>query len=253
MDSISQQLVRAAQSLRARVDRLKFGEPVAHVYNPLLYAWEAHEKYLRQYGNNRKRVVFLGMNPGPFGMVQTGVPFGEVQSVRDWMLIQAPVVKPPQEHPRRPIEGFLCKRSEVSGARLWGLFAKRFPRAVDFFDTHFVVNYCPLAFLETSGVNRTPNKLSPAEKRALFAVCDQHLRDVIRILQPEWLIAVGGFAEICARRVFPIGQPKIASILHPSPASPAANRDWAGVATTTLQALGVWPKSIECKRVGNDR
>ena len=36
-----------------------------------------------------KRVVFLGMNPGPFGMAQVGVPFGEVAAVRDWLRIDA--------------------------------------------------------------------------------------------------------------------------------------------------------------------
>ena len=148
---IANELVRAARQLRSAVSDLKFSAPVACVYNPLNYAWPAHATYLRRFGNSRKRVVFLGMNPGPFGMTQTGVPFGEVAAVRDWLGINARSGKPAQEHPRRPIEGFACRRSEVSGLRLWGLFADRFGTAERFFQAHFVANYCLLAFLEESG------------------------------------------------------------------------------------------------------
>jgi len=240
--TISEQLIKAAKALGAEVQGMRFAEPVAYVYNPLTYAWPAHELYLRDFANSRKRVIFLGMNPGPFGMVQTSVPFGEIQAVRDWMKIQAPIGKPHREHPRRPVTGFACARSEVSGRRLWGLFAERFPRALDFFAEHLVVNYCPLAFIEESGANRTPDKLPAAEKRKLFAACDEHLREVVRVLQPEWLLAIGGFAEICAGRVVSPNGPKIATVLHPSPASPAANRNWSGLAAAKLVEIGVWPK-----------
>jgi single-strand selective monofunctional uracil DNA glycosylase len=240
LESTSNQLIRAARTLSSEVSRLKFAAPVAYVYNPLDYAWRGHEIYLSKYGDSRKRVIFLGMNPGPYGMVQTGVPFGEVQAVRDWMKIETPIGKPPREHPKRPIEGFACRRSEVSGRRLWGLFIKRFPQTADFFSEHFVVNYCPLAFLGETGANHTPDKLPASEKVGLISACDKHLREVTRILQPEWLLGVGGFAEACAQRVFPGRSPKLASVLHPSPANPAANRDWAGQATAKLEELGIW-------------
>jgi len=240
LDSITNQLIRAAKTLGEEVDRLRFAPPVAYVYNPLHYAWGGHEEYLQRFGNSRKEVIFLGMNPGPFGMVQTGVPFGEIQAVRDWMRIEAAIDKPIREHPKRLVLGFACKRSEVSGRRLWGLFAKRFPRAQDFFNDHLVVNYCPLAFLEEGGANRTPNKLTAGEKRKLFSACDEHLREVVRILQPKCLVAIGGFAEVCARRIILGSEPRIVTILHPSPASPAANRDWSGLATAKLEEAGVW-------------
>jgi single-strand selective monofunctional uracil DNA glycosylase len=195
---------------------------------------------LRRFGNGRKRVVFVGMNPGPFGMVQTGVPFGEVAAVRDWLDISAIIEKPAREHPKRPVEGFSCQRSEVSGRRLWGLFAIRFGKAEEFFQEHFVANYCPLAFLESSGCNLTPDKLPARELQPLLAACDEHLRRVIEVLQPEWLIGIGDFAERRARIVFPEPPPKVGKVLHPSPASPVANRDWAGQAMRQLQALGVW-------------
>ncbi len=187
-------MIAATERLRDAVEKMKFIAPVTHVYNPLNYARRAYEIYLRRYGNRRKRVIFLGMNPGPFGMAQTGIPFGQVAAVRDWLGISARIDKPQREHPRRPVTGFDCHRSEISGERLWGLFAKRFGPAEKFFREHMVMNYCPLAFLEETGRNRTPDKLPPAERKALFAACDEHLREVIRILEPEWLIGVGDFA-----------------------------------------------------------
>jgi len=237
---ISDALVAAAKKLAAAVRDLKFGAPVAHVYNPLTYAWAPHELYLRRFGNSPKRVIFLGMNPGPFGMIQTGVPFGEIRAVRDWLKIESTVGKPARQHPRRPILGFACHRSEVSGQRLWGLFADRFRLPHRFFAGHIVMNYCPLAFVESSGRNRTPDKLPAPEKAALFAACDQHLRQIVAALQPEWLIGVGDFALKRARAALPIGPIKLARILHPSPASPAANRNWALLATRQIQDLGLW-------------
>ncbi len=230
----------AARRLNRALAQLQFAAPVTHVYNPLVYAWPAYEAYVRAFANRRKRVVFLGMNPGPFGMAQTGVPFGEVAVVRDWLGIQRPVGKPQREHPRRPVAGFACTRSEVSGRRLWSLFREKFGTPERFFTDHTVMNYCPLAFLEDTGRNRTPDKLSIVEKAALFAACDEHLRKIISALRPEWLIAVGDFAFKRAREVFPEGTPKLRRILHPSPASPAANRNWLAVAARQLTEMGIW-------------
>jgi single-strand selective monofunctional uracil DNA glycosylase len=236
----SQELIRAAETLRDAVNQLTFGPPVAYVYNPLLYAWRSHQEYLDRYGESPKRVVFLGMNPGPFGMAQTGVPFGEIDAVRGWMSIEQPIHSPSRTHPKRPIQGFACKRSEVSGRRLWGLFARRFETAEEFFREHFVANYCPLAFLEKSGCNRTPDKLPAQESAALQSVCDEHLRRMLEILQPQWLVGVGQFAAERARLAGVPSTVQVGTILHPSPANPASNRDWEGTAVRQLQRLGVW-------------
>jgi single-strand selective monofunctional uracil DNA glycosylase len=233
-------LIAETLRLRTAVNELKFTAPVTHIYNPLNYAWRTHEIYLRRYGNNPKRVLFLGMNPGPFGMAQTGVPFGQVVAVRDWLGIQAKIDHQPDEHPKRPVTGFDCPRSEISGQRLWGLFAKRFGAAAKFFQEHMVMNYCPLAFLEQSGRNRTPDKLPTNERTALFAVCDEHLLQIVRILEPDWVIGVGDFAAKRAREVIVNSPPRIGQILHPSPANPASNNDWAGTASAQLQKLRVW-------------
>jgi single-strand selective monofunctional uracil DNA glycosylase len=238
-ESTADRLVGAAALLRDEVDRLPFASPVTHVYNPLRYAWDAHEAYLRKFGDSRKRVVFLGMNPGPWGMAQVGIPFGEVGAVRDWMGIETEIAKPEREHPKRPVEGFRCQRSEVSGRRLWGLFKERFGPAEGFFAEHFVINYCPLVFMEESGRNRTPDKLPPAEQATLNEACTRHLRSVLDALQPTWAIGVGKYAERCLLDCAPLDV-RVGTILHPSPASPIANRDWPGSATEQLLSLGTW-------------
>jgi len=232
-------LVDISRGLSARVSTLRFAAPVCCVYNPLEYARAPHELYLRRYGGGTKEVLLLGMNPGPFGMAQTGVPFGDVAMVRDWMGISAPVAKPADEHPKRPVLGFECRRSEVSGARLWGWARERFGTAERFFERFFVVNYCPLAFMEEGGANRTPDKLPAAEQQAVQAACDDALRAVVRLLEPRLVIGVGGFAERRARAALADEGVAIGTILHPSPASPLANRGWAPAVERQLQALGV--------------
>ena len=240
-NSNARELIRAAKQLSSSVDQLAFDEPVTHVYNPLSYAWRAHEAYLSLVGSDIS-VLFLGMNPGPWGMAQTGVPFGEVNAVRDWLGIEQPVGKPPREHEKRPVEGFDCPRSEVSGRRLWGLFQERFETPEKFFESHFVANYCPLVFMESSARNRTPDKLPAAERDRLGAVCDAHLAEVIRILDPEHLVGIGVYAEACLKRAVQDveAKAKVVRILHPSPASPAANKDWAGKVTAQLKKAKIW-------------
>jgi single-strand selective monofunctional uracil DNA glycosylase len=233
-------IIASAQRLRDDVRGLKFAPPVTHVYNPLDYAWAGHEAYVRAFAAGPKRVIFFGMNPGPWGMVQTGVPFGEVNAVRNWMKLRAQIGKPDPEHPKRPVLGLDCPRCEISGQRLWGLFAKRFGDAPNFFAEHFVVNYCPLAFMEESGLNRTPDKLPKPEVEKLFAACDRHLQRVVEVLKPEWVIGVGGFALKRAEETLRSGIIKVGAIPHPSPANPAANRNWAEMATDALRKLRVW-------------
>jgi len=237
MSSIAAEMQAAARRLAEECGALRFASPVTHVYNPLDYAWAAHRQYVDRYGATRKRVVFLGMNPGPFGMTQTGVPFGEVRAVREFLGIVAAIGRPAVEHPERPVQGFACKRAEVSGSRVWGLVAARWGSAAAFFTGHYVANYCPLVFLEESGKNRTPDKLPGGERAALTVACDRHLRRVVVLLEPEWVIGVGGYAEKQAETALGTGGPKIGRILHPSPASPAANQGWAAAAE--LQALGI--------------
>lgn len=232
-------LLRASDELCREIARLRFGPPVTHIYNPLEYARESYAEYLRRFGQAPKQAVFLGMNPGPFGMAQTGIPFGDARLVRDFLRIEAPIGRPTREHPGRPVLGLACPRSEVSGSRLWGLVRDCFGTPERFFERHFVANYCPCCFMEESGRNRTPDKLPRAEREPLLEACDRHLRRVVAALSPRFVVGIGAFAAERARHALE-GQPVVVGqVLHPSPASPLANSGWAAKVRAELRALGV--------------
>ena len=232
-------LVKISKNLAEELDQLKFSPPVVHVYNPLRYAWKPHQEYLTRYGSSGKTAVLVGMNPGPWGMAQTGVPFGEVAVVRDWLQITGAVDSPANEHPKKRVEGLACRRSEVSGKRLWGMIRERFIDPACFFSDFFVLNYCPLLFLNGQGVNLTPDKLPGAERGSLLKACDLALRYSVEHLQPEYVIGVGNFAAVQAEIALQGVPVTITKILHPSPSSPAANRGWQEVALRQLTESGI--------------
>ncbi len=231
-------LVRTTRALCRAVDALSFSPPVTHVYNPLRYGRAPFEQYLARFGTAPGRVILLGMNPGPFGMVQSGVPFGEVGLVREFLGIDAPIGRPRIMHPRRPVEGLACTRSEVSGARVWGWARRRYGTAEQFFARFFIMNYCPLAFLEESGRNRTPDKLPRSERDPLFAACDRALVRTVEALAPRMIVGIGAFARERAQQALGDTVP-VGMVLHPSPASPRANRGWEAQAEADLTALGI--------------
>jgi single-strand selective monofunctional uracil DNA glycosylase len=237
--------------LAREVAGLRFARPTACVYNPLVYARRPHETYLRTYAARGVDAILVGMNPGPWGMAQTGVPFGEVGFVRDFLGIDERVDRPAVEHPRRPIEGFACTRSEVSGRRFWGWARDRYRTPRRFATAFLVSNYCPLVFMEASGRNRTPDKLPSREREPLFAACDEALRRLVAWCEPRLVVGIGAFAAAQARAALGAAGPPIGTILHPSPASPLANRGWARQAERQLVALGV--RLPPAGRVGSRR
>lgn len=225
--------------LCAAVSSLTFASPVAYVYNPIDYARPTYLQYCRTYGKGHKEMILLGMNPGPWGMAQTGVPFGDVSMVTGWLGIQGEVGSPPHEHPKRPVAGYQCARGEVSGRRLWGWAKNRFNHAERFFKRFWVANYCPLIFMEASGRNRTPDKLKKDEKHHLFKACDEALRQTVSLQNPKYVIGVGSFAYRQAKTALAGMDIQVGRICHPSPANPKANRGWAGLIEEELAELGV--------------
>jgi len=232
-------LVGIARDLARDLAPLSFGPPVTHVYHVLAYAREPHEAYLRRFGAAPREVVLLGMNPGPFGMAQTGVPFGDARIVRDFLGIEGRVGRPAREHPKRRVLGLACPRAEVSGTRLWGWAQARFGSVERFAARFFVTNYCPVCFLEESGANRTPDKLPAAEREPLFAACDRALRRTVTCLRPRYVVGIGGFAADRARAALAGLDVTIGRAPHPSPASPLANRGWAAAMDAALAELGI--------------
>jgi single-strand selective monofunctional uracil DNA glycosylase len=231
--------IRISRELARAVDGLRFARPVTHVYDPLVYARVPHERYLALAVRRGQEALFLGMNPGPFGMAQTGVPFGDPGLVREWLGIDGRVERPEREHPRRPVLGFESARGEVSGQRFWGWARERCGEPGRFFERFAVWNYCPLLFLEESGRNRTPDALPAREAAPLFEACDRSLVALVRALEPRLVVGVGALAAGRARAALGEHGPRVGTILHPSPASPRANRGWARAVERELAALGV--------------
>ena len=244
MSPTSKRLIDAYDRLSAEVEQLAFSAPVTHVYNPLEYARSGFVDYVARYANAPKSAVFLGMNPGPWGMAQTGVPFGEVAHVRRWLGIDTAIGQPRQMHPKRPVLGFDCPRSEVSGRRLWGFFRERDGTPQAFFKDNFVLNYCPLLFCEINADkcrNVTLNQLRAGERKKLESHCDDTLSEAIDTLAPKYLIGVGGYAHQCLLRLF--GENNrfiIGKVTHPSPANPKSNRgDYSAIIAAQLEELGI--------------
>ncbi|MDJ0780543.1 MAG: single-stranded DNA-binding protein [Desulfosarcinaceae bacterium] len=218
---------------------LTFHGTAAHVYNPLIYAAASHDAYFTHYGQGQREILLVGMNPGPWGMAQTGVPFGEVAAVRDWLKIEAPVGEPPNPHPKKPVTGFACHRSEVSGRRVWGWAKAAFGEPERFFKRFFIFNYCPLLFLDKDGRNLTPDKFKLAVRRPLQSACDRALLRAVRLLKPTYVIGIGRFAEAQIVRALAKLPIHTGCITHPSPANPKANRGWRTVIQKELGDLGI--------------
>ena len=231
-----EQLIRAASSLRDDVRplgvKLVSEGRIDVCYNPLDYAWDAHVAFLRRMGGSGARTVILGMNPGPHGMGQMGIPFAAPSVVQDLLGITGiPVNQPETPDPRRPVVGLEYPREEVSGTRLWGLLAEHYGDAGAIASSVFLVNHCPLMlFSGPRAANITPDKVGGKSAQALLERCDQHLREVVVALDAQRVIGVGRFAESRARSALTDDAVEVVGCWHPSPASPLANRnagaDW---------------------------
>lgn len=225
-------LLDAAARLRDATGGLSFSGP-AYVYAPLSYAWEPHEAYVRKYGAmdsraaagvGQGRALFVGMNPGPWGMAQTGVPFADVAWAHGWMGIIGEVGQPPRVHPKRPVLGYASTRSDPTGGKFYGWAKRRYGTAERFFADFFVVNYCPLLFLDDAGRNVTLAQLRKADLDALAPACDAWIRDAIAALRPSIVIPMGSFVESRVREL--AGGTRVHPVRHPSPANPANNAGW---------------------------
>lgn len=232
----------AARRLSQEIADVEIQDKVTVAYNPLAYAWEVHEAYLEKYGGvGTRRALWLGMNPGPWGMAQTGVPFGDITVVTEWMGLSGQVGRPAEIHPDRPVMGLSCDRNERSGTRLWTLARDAWGSLEAFFEDHFVANYCPLVMFDDSGSNVTPGKLLKADRERLFPPCDRHLQALVDHYDPEVVVGVGRFATDRATDVLGGEGPEVVRILHPSPANPKANRGWAEQVLPVLKEAGVGP------------
>ncbi len=223
---------RASLELEQALDALTVTTPaVGYTYNYLNYARAPFEDYLSKYLPRKAPIeaLFLGMNPGPWGTAQNGVPFGDMESVTDWLNVSGEVGQPEVMSPKRVIEGFELKRREVSGERLWGWIKDRWKTPDRFFTSHFIWSHCPLMYIHTNGSrNITPDRLNIEDRKALYPLCDTMLDLLIDMLEPRQIVGIGNYATARAKACVKGREnpPQVLKILHPSPASPAANAGW---------------------------
>lgn len=218
----------AAARLRDALDGYPLPRGVAYAYHPLRYAWDAHAAFLSRYGEGAGRAVFVGMNPGPWGMTQSGVPLADPALAREWMGVQGRVESPPHAHPKVPVLGYASTRRDPTGAKFYGWARRRYGTAAAFFAEAFVLNYCPLLFLDEAGRNVTLPQVPKAAAAPLFAACDAHLAAMLRALRPRRVLPMGAFAAARVRGVLEAEKLDVPlrQVRHPSPANPANNAGW---------------------------
>ena len=241
VESISAQLkdaaLRLSEACNRGKNRILKHKSVAHVTNPLDYAWKFHEQFIDKWSGFGATTLLLGMNPGPYGMAQTGVPFGATAMARDVLQIEERDVQTPLgAHPKRPIEGLSMERQEVSGTRFWSMLSDHYGSTEAIFSNIFVVNHCPLLILGETGRNVTPVDLPKSTIEPVLKACDRHLKSVVEIMGIETVIGVGNYAKKRAQSV--LTDVHIDAMWHPSPASPLANRnggaDWRANAISKI-------------------
>jgi len=237
MDPLREVYSSWARTLQDELPHLDLGPSVSAVYHPLTYAFEPFGLFLERIGSHPRPLLFLGMNPGPWGMTQTGVPFGSVPLVRDWMGLTGPVGRPPVEHPARPVEGFACRRTEVSGTRFWGLMGRRWGSLEGFARGAAVHSFCPLVFMDEGGRNLTPDRLPAPARRRLEASGAEVARTLVRLWSIEATACLGRWAFDQARAA---GLPRPLLLPHPSPIHPGS-RNWDSQVEALLVAEGLWP------------
>ena len=243
-NEIGKRFVHLENRLADQLLQLNYPENVEYIYNPLSYASSPHLDYVEKYANDiPKPVLFLGMNPGPWGMAQTGVPFGEIQHVKNWLGICSEVDKPAKEHPKKPIKGFNCTRREVSGERFWSFFSNTCQMPEVFFKNCIVYNHCPLVYMNKTGKNLTPPDLKIHSRNQVLSLCDQTLKAVIELYMVKHIVGIGRFAEARAKKVLQINKienVKVHFMIHPSPASPIANKGWGASAQEALIKANIY-------------
>ena len=282
-------LIKTTRILADDLHALRRPAGVSHVYNPLRYMWPAHERFLsRHYVTDRasapdgrldfyepagatrpRRYLILGMNPGPHGMVQTGLPFGDVVNAaamlgyRTGDQVPAPDLAGVELHPSRPVIGLSATRREASGERLWGGLAAIFGGLEQTLAACFAANYCPLAYFadDAQGTNVTPEDFGkktikgepnprhdPGYAAELDKVCLPYLVRVARAMRVEVILAVGRYAEAKANIIAALqpddsrpARPKVVYLTHPSPLATRSAGEWATMARHALENAGALP------------
>jgi len=204
-------IIKLSNELSKQMDELTFSLPVKYVYNPLSYSFLTYLQYLNRINFNDVN-IYIGINPGPYGMSQTGIPFGDYYFVKNFLNIKKEkLLNLPLTHHKKPIYGFDINKREASGKRLWAFFQDIYKDQEIFFKNNIILNYCPLCFLNEEGNNITPDKLIKEERNILYKICDDYLNKSINLFKFKSVIGIGNFAynraKILGYNALKIGHP----------------------------------------------
>lgn len=242
-DDLTDCFISLENDLVSQLNNLNYGPNVEYIYSPLDYASNLHKVFLKKFLCTSKKVLFLGINPGPWGMCQTGIPFGEVNIVRSYLRVDGEVLTPTNCHPQRPITGLNCHRSEVSGKRLWDLFIELSEGdPYKFFKDCFIHNYFPLALMNNNAKNITPGDLKSEYQKELQEICDKSLSDILTLFHTEIIVAIGKYAEKRSNEVvkkFRLTNIKVVQIPHPSPRSVGTAEKWKKETLVQLKSYNI--------------
>ena len=183
---------------------------VAEPQNPFSFALDPYCQFVHEYLNGPIDVLFLGINPSPTGMGRNGIPFGDIDSVINYLEITDAQLKDGTKIADLPRGG---KNAEYSGKLLWGLIEELAGPPQNFFDHCFVHNYCPLLF--TTHKNGRTKNVTPkdlADKSELEAICDEYLLKTLALLNVRVLVVMGGYLENRVKNCF--------KKIDPAPAPP---------------------------------
>ncbi|XP_073844130.1 single-strand selective monofunctional uracil-DNA glycosylase-like [Musca autumnalis] len=201
------------------------------IYRPLDYAAQIYRNFLQKYLNGPKRILFVGMNPSRYGSLLTGIPFGDITTVRDRMQLDVSSLDSMEIG------------EEQSSQRFWNLIKSIFNDEQDFIDRFFqncfVHNVCPLVFINNNGHNVSFQSLAERmtmETRQIEVICRSYLELQVQLLQPEIIIAVGWYAFNMLRSLdyYKNGRCIVEKIPHPSPKNFDSELDWINVCKPML-------------------
>lgn len=74
---ISTKFLDLIDELNVSLEQLHLPSEIQCIYNPTVYARHTFEIFVQKYCNSKKDIMYFGMNPGPWGMSQTGVRISE--------------------------------------------------------------------------------------------------------------------------------------------------------------------------------
>ena len=227
------------------------------VWNPGRYGERWHRRFRETYPPGPNPVLLLGLNPGPYGMGQTGIPFTDIRRLEsdlpelaarlrtDGESIGLPGLAPPDLRRR------LDRTFESSSIRVYRFLRLAGGSAGAGWRRVVAANPCPMLFMEGT-VNRTPADLRRALRKrggrlervtARLEECDQLrrecAREAVRVLEPRGVILLGrNIQEALA------GDPSLGAVPggvlaweHPARAVPDA---WAGGLVRAVRRRGWW-------------